>query len=93
MHSSPLFTDSLTELTTVQAPCLHHLDTDQIENTAFLLLHSRLLLWELVYRAVAQKRLWSIRPSHSHCIATTRSCYNIIGSSHLGLSLAESATI
>jgi hypothetical protein len=31
---------------------------------------SRLLLWERVYRGVAQKRPWYISPSRGRCIAT-----------------------
>jgi hypothetical protein len=35
------------------------------------LIRSCLLLWESVYRAVAQKRPWYIRPSRCRCIATS----------------------
>jgi hypothetical protein len=46
-----------------------YLGTDHIENTALLLLRSCLLVRESVYRAVAQKRPWHIRPSLGRCIA------------------------
>jgi hypothetical protein len=63
--SSPVFTDSLTELTSSNlVPCLYHLGTDHIDNTALLLLRER------VYRAVAEKRLWYIRLSRGRRIAT-----------------------
>jgi hypothetical protein len=50
-------------------PCLH-LGSDHIENTALLLLRSCLLLWEYVYRAVAQKQPWHICLSRGSYIAT-----------------------
>jgi hypothetical protein len=51
-------------------PCLYHLGTDHIENTALLLLRSCLLLQERIYRAVAQKRPWYVRLSLGRWIAT-----------------------
>jgi hypothetical protein len=69
LGSSPLFTDFATELTTDLVPCLH-LGTDHRGNTVLLLLRSCLLLWEHVYLAVAEKRLWYIRLTLGRCIAT-----------------------
>jgi hypothetical protein len=68
--SSPLFTDSRTELSSNLVPCLWYLGTHHIENTALLLLRSCLLLQKCVYRAVAHIRPWYIRLSRGRCVTT-----------------------
>jgi hypothetical protein len=63
---------------TIPLLCLDWLHRDVYRTTdhrkhhssvAMPLLHSCLLLWECVYRIVAQKQPWYILPSHGRCTA------------------------
>jgi hypothetical protein len=51
--------------------CSKYRRTNHIENTALLLLSSRMFLRERVERAVAQKRPWYSNPSRGRSIATS----------------------
>jgi hypothetical protein len=67
--TSPLFTDSRTELT--WSPQLSLITSRHGPHKKhLLLLRSCLLLRERDYRADTQKRPWYIRPSRRRCIAT-----------------------